>query len=61
MQSDTTVVFIVAVFFKKDNEKNRNGIWVIHLYNHHLTDALDKIQERACYITYTLRTSYVCS
>ena len=32
-----------------------------HTHNHHLSDALDKIYERACYETYTLRTSNVCS
>ena len=32
---------------KWENEKSRNGMWAIHLHKHHLTDALDKIYEKA--------------
>ena len=33
----------------------------IHLHNDYLSDVLDKIYERVCYVTVTLTTSYVCS
>ena len=42
-------------------KKIRNGIWTINLHNHLLSDTLYKIMERASYVKFTLRTSYICS
>ena len=47
-----------GICLKKEKEKVRNGIWVIYLHNHCLSDALDKIYERT-YVTFALRT-FVC-
>lgn len=42
------------VGFKRENEKSTNGIGVMHLYNHYLSDTFIKIMERAshesCYV-----------
>ena len=44
----------------QENEKIRNGIWIIHLHNHLLSDTLFKIQERVSCAKFTLRTPYIC-
>ena len=33
----------VCSILNKKMKKIKNGIWTIHLHNHHLSDALDKI------------------